>query len=809
MLVRPTYIPDPDGKRLTLTTIYTSDYPDPTKQVTPHKDPYIQFCLEIPGEKPFQSFDFYSKSVSHIIDIFRLGTMRVLNNNLIITITSDRKIIEAINFFQKPALEYYPFEQNTKLYENLINYKLECEDHLIEKKQNPLPRKHKKLSALKTKTDGPSLIPGNNSTSLVINKKLNKEYVYKAMGQRYISELEVFNAFCYRLLLGNRHPKAKVVYNVGYQDSKRAGLVSELVTPFTSFYDKCVKKELIVSSISLDELISSEIMKVLVAAYVEEENDLHIGNYGIGPDGFCVKIDDNQATWPLTSKYLMLDSEHGEPIFLRNPPPHNAFRVTQRDIETFPKLQDAKPYNWFDQGNDSYLFENIKEIVNHEKVIADEYNMFLKRILLPNCAYESIGQATISSEKIRKEFVAHKCAKTNTLKQVLVNTPTFQHYVMTHPNAIHTILNEFKEYNADYPKDTDANLRIDVSTIQNNFNKIQAVCSKKFHRAQEESDSIASIQNLFISTNEPSENKKNVIIPRSTSQETFDAIKQECENLSRSPIKRFPWVKDILIGFGIGIAIVGILAVTAATVGGALPIVLGVGTAIGASLGMGKIATIAGLILMSVGCVGIITGIAGLIGAIKRKFSNKKNLDPASRLNHDIPQIKKNTPQNTHQSIRTCLSNLKNTITLYTNKNHVQLQEENIETVLRFLKDKLDFFAAPFRLNDDFQSWAEQNKKALLPLSKKLKLALPLLYIQQNFEKALIGRHPNDPNCLHAGNEEEIKKLLKNNSELVTTLKTHMNDPIIAKWYQDKMTKKLDHCIEEINGNITSISAKR
>src|SRR3990167_9421616 len=155
--------------------------------------------------------------------------------------------------------------------------------------------------------------------------------------------------------------------------------------------------------------------------------------------------------------------------------------------------------------------------------------------------------------------------------------------------------------------------------------------------------------------------------------------------------------KNILLELEKEKELVGIFAVTAATVGGALPIVLGVGTAIGASLGMGKIATIAGLILMSVGCVGIITGIAGLIGAIKRKFSNKKNLDPASRLNHDIPQIKKNTPQNTHQSIRTCLSNLKNTITLYTNKNHVQLQEENIETVLRFLKDKLDFFAAPFR----------------------------------------------------------------------------------------------------------------
>ncbi|MBX3709306.1 MAG: hypothetical protein KIT56_02760 [Gammaproteobacteria bacterium] len=90
--------------------------------------------------------------------------------------------------------------------------------------------------------------------------------------------------------------------------------------------------------------------------------------------------------------------------------------------------------------------------------------------------------------------------------------------------------------------------------------------------------------------------------------------------------KRHPWVRDVLIGAAIGLAVVGAIAITAITLGGALPVVLGAGATVGATFGLsGAVATGVGLATIGVSCTAAFAAIAGGVGAVTRMFTKRKN----------------------------------------------------------------------------------------------------------------------------------------------------------------------------------------
>jgi serine/threonine protein kinase len=85
-----------------------------------------------------------------------------------------------------------------------------------------------------------------------------------------------------------------------------------------------------------------------------------------------------------------------------------------------------------------------------------------------------------------------------------------------------------------------------------------------------------------------------------------------------------PWLRDILIGAGIALAVAGAIAIIAVSWGAATPIVLGVGATVGTSVGLTGTAAIGvGLGMIAAGAVIVNSIIAGVVGKITRYFQGK------------------------------------------------------------------------------------------------------------------------------------------------------------------------------------------
>lgn len=442
------------------THVYTSDSND-----------LYEVGIELPHKKPFLIFAL-PREVDHsqyldttALSLRKLGVRSADEQQIYITITNPENIIKAINIFAE--MPEYSLYNNASLFANLVTFKENCESEAKAKQEikrkTPLPSKSKKISDFKLHTDVEITKTSNDVTYATRKSKktnLEKGYFFKrSPAGRSITEFEAFNGFCYRLLLGKRHPKVRVVYN---EDGTRAGLISrsfDQLVPFKDLIKKGKSKENF-----YEKVLESEAVKVYAAAYVEEDTDLNQGNYGIDATGFAVKIDDDRGTWPLTSKYASIHPDYSL----------STFNVTQRDIENFPVLMDAKPQAWPIKPE-----LQAKSLTDNPKIKHDKYYIFLKRILIPREVYEAIGLATIQSEKQRKKFVDHKCKKTEDLKSVLFNTPEFRDYVMYNPQWKEQIISEFAEYNQDYKKSEDAHLKVDLSQIETNFDNIHREIYKK------------------------------------------------------------------------------------------------------------------------------------------------------------------------------------------------------------------------------------------------------------------------------------------------------------------------------------------
>src|SRR5205085_3533671 len=139
-----------------------------------------------------------------------------------------------------------------------------------------------------------------HNLTLFTSKHLIKFNIYG----RSISEIEAFNGFCYQILLGDRHPDVASAYD---EHGDRIGVTSRLIPDFQSIHNY-VKNHNVINT---DTLLNKKIIDIWVAAYVEEETDLHFNNYGFNQKGEFVKIDNDRSTWALTSKYIKIHPKTG------------------------------------------------------------------------------------------------------------------------------------------------------------------------------------------------------------------------------------------------------------------------------------------------------------------------------------------------------------------------------------------------------------------------------------------------------------------------------------------------------------------
>ncbi|WP_133140578.1 hypothetical protein [Legionella genomosp. 1] len=240
-------------------------------------------------------------------------------------------------------------------------------------------------------------------------------------------------------------------------------MISKLIPKYLSFHSFYRQNNK--TGISAEEFIKLRFPQILVAAYCEEENDLNAENFGFGRNKedeiISVKIDHGESTYPVIARKKGFSAQ-------------NQFIITADDIINFPRLQNASPDSFVHIYPPRLL--DVDKLVHNKEFISQKYYSFLKRILIDDDNYTGIAKATITSESLRKELVAHKIERTALLKNTLIAIPEFRQYINQNPLVIDQIIKEFEDYNDEIRKPEDRFLKIDTHKVSSRFSDIAQIC---------------------------------------------------------------------------------------------------------------------------------------------------------------------------------------------------------------------------------------------------------------------------------------------------------------------------------------------
>lgn len=443
--------------------IYTPDYLDPS--FSPKKHPHIVFVFRFSGTADTKYFSKLGE-----LGLLSQGIHKESNGQFVLTVTSTRKVIHAIDLFS--SLPEYHIDENQELFVYLNQYKQKLIAIENAKPPKSVPTLSQPYSNFKV-LDQIKLQQSTNETEIILNESTNEKYVHKKnLSGRSISEIEAFNGLCYRLLLGHRHPKT---FSTHGNKGERVGVASQLIPGFTTLHEFSIQ-----TKITESKIISSHMIMVWIASYIEEEFDLHINNYGLNEEG-CFKIDDDRSGWVLTCKYFGIDPELDINLtnFNYHVPPVDTFQPSNIEILEFPNLVKSNPFHWINKEDHLKIFSHINfdKLAKNEKLISDKFYMLLKRILIRDHVYEKMGEATISSEKTRAKWVAYKSKKTKNFKDILLSMPEFIYYVSDNPLIINKIRSEFSKFNTDY---SHLNLKVDLEEISSEFEILNNQIKSKY-----------------------------------------------------------------------------------------------------------------------------------------------------------------------------------------------------------------------------------------------------------------------------------------------------------------------------------------
>lgn len=114
-----------------------------------------------------------------------------------------------------------------------------------------------------------------------------KKLVYKPLNNEQESTIETITGEIYRYLIGNSQPKTKL--------APCFGIVSQMIPYFSIrdyFYAKSGDNDCYLKYFQQDY---KGFVNILMSSIFLEENDLHDGNFGFGPDNKLIKIDHGQS----------------------------------------------------------------------------------------------------------------------------------------------------------------------------------------------------------------------------------------------------------------------------------------------------------------------------------------------------------------------------------------------------------------------------------------------------------------------------------------------------------------------------------
>lgn len=310
--------------------------------------------------------------------------------------------------------------------------------------------KHRLVERLNFFGDASAALPNSTKSFHLVEKvtykNRNRFYKHNPEGS-LMSALETVGWSLYHLIEPDYVPdKANTHYN---RQGKSVGVSVAEIPNFSSIKE---------SPLTELDLENEEILKGLaicmVLSWFFAEDDLHRGNM----DKFGHRIDFDMSLYPVTGYFK-------ESAFLHvyRPCDPSRFNITERDIESFPKLTDANPFYWptkpqpiIDEGTRNKLssflpisnnafqctdIELLKKLSDNPTFIYYKYRTMLKLSLLNKVHFEQRIQdhmpkgithpdPKFSNVKIADLILDFIVNRQQQLRQTLVKMPSFQDFLL-------------------------------------------------------------------------------------------------------------------------------------------------------------------------------------------------------------------------------------------------------------------------------------------------------------------------------------------------------------------------------------------
>lgn len=126
-----------------------------------------------------------------------------------------------------------------------------------------------------------------------------------------------------------------------------------------------------------------------------------------------------------------------------------------------------------------------------------------------------------------------------------------------------------------------------------------------------------------------------------------------------------------------------------------------------------------------------------------------------------------------------------NEATMSSNEKNLRILE-----AINFVKERKEFFLAPYLSNEEFSDWFNQlktpMKESVQSINGSLNYALGAQF-RKEYGEALIGTD-EDTACVINGSYSKLEDLLNKNDNLVDALMSLKNNPGIEQWYKDTNT---------------------
>jgi hypothetical protein len=279
-----------------------------------------------------------------------------------------------------------------------------------------------------------------NKRSAKKNSPQKREYFFKKASASAASK-EASAASFYRLLVGNRVPDISLAYN---SQKQCGGTISKEIDGFIAAASVRQKYR----NFDPSSWVKSGLARILVSSMIFAEGDLTEGNWGFNNNGNVVRIDFDRS----------LD-------YVSHP-------ITERDVLNLLELKDFNASAWprivwVNKDNDEFkAFEREK------------WHYFLKAILPTKDLWLKTAYP-YNKHAANNDHIEKQIRRIQDLKTLLINLPQFQDFLLTNPDSIDLICEEFSEYNQQLKADLEQTILVDIKEIKIEYKQIIDEVKKK------------------------------------------------------------------------------------------------------------------------------------------------------------------------------------------------------------------------------------------------------------------------------------------------------------------------------------------